>query len=98
MACGHADAEHAAGGAGLAGADAHEHAGGAGAHQVQAGLVAGAAADDDGQVELADEALEVQRLLRLGHVLGRHDGALDDEQVELGLDDGVGERRRCAAA
>ena len=53
---GHADAEHAAGGAGVAGADADEHAGGAGAHEVQGGLVAGAAADDHGDVELADEA------------------------------------------
>ena len=90
----HADAEHAAGGAGVAGADADEDAGGAGAHEVQRRLVAGAAADDDGDVELADEALEVERLDGLRHVLGRHDRALDDEQVELGVDD---RRRRTAS-
>ena len=33
------------------GPDADEHAGRAGAHQVQAGVVGGAAADDDGDVE-----------------------------------------------
>ena len=82
-----ADAEHAAGGAGVAGADADEDAGGAGAHEVQRGLVAGAAADDDGDVELADELLEVERLAGLGDVLGRHHRALDDEQVELGVED-----------
>ena len=42
----HADAEHAAGRAGVAGADADEHADRAGAHEVEGGLVAGAAADD----------------------------------------------------
>ena len=36
----HADAEHAAGGAGVAGADADEDADRAGAHQVERGLVA----------------------------------------------------------
>ena len=43
-----------------------------------------------GIVELADELLEVERLDRLGHVLGGHDRALDDEQVELGVEDGLG--------
>ena len=93
VACGHADAEHAAGGAGVAGADADEHADGAGAHEVQRGLVGGAAADDDGDVELADELLEVERLDGLRDVLGRHDRALDDEHVELGVED---VRRRAA--
>ena len=87
----HADAEHATGGARVARADADEHAGGAGAHEVQRGLVGGAAADDHRDVELADEALEVQRLDGLRDVLGRHDRALDDEQVELGGDDRCGE-------
>ena len=79
------------------GPDADEDAGGTGAHEVQRRLVAGAAADDDRDVELADEALEVERLDRLGDVLGRHDRALDDEQVELGVDDAPWRRRRCAA-
>ena len=91
-----ADAEHAAGGAGVAGAGADEHAGGTGAHEVQGGLVAGAPADDDRDLELADELLEVQRLGRLGDVLGRHDGALDDQEVGLGLEHVGGEARRCA--
>ena len=82
----HADAEHAAGRAGVAGADTDEDADRAGAHEVQCGLVAGAATDDDGDVELADEALEVEGLDRLRNVLGRDDRALDDEQVELGLE------------
>jgi hypothetical protein len=81
---GHADAEHAAGGAGVARSDADQHADGAGAHEVEAGLVGGAAADDDRDLELADEALEVEGLDRLGHVLGRDHGALDDQDVELG--------------
>ena len=42
-----ADAEHGARGARVARADADEHAGRTGAHEVQRGLVAGAAADDD---------------------------------------------------
>ena len=92
-----ADAEHAAGRAGVAGADADEHAGGAGAHEVQRGLVGRAAADDDGDVELADEALEVERLDGLRHVLGGHDRALDDEEVELGVEDRLGAAPRCAA-
>ena len=94
----HADAEHAAGRAGVAGADADEHADGAGAHEVQRRLVAGAAADDDRHVEVADERLEVERLAVLRHVLGRHDRALDHEQVELAGDDGRQQLRRSAAA
>ena len=78
----------------VAGADADEHAGRAGAHQVQGGLVAGAAADDHRDLELAHEVLEVERLaVVLGHVLGRDDRALDDQQVGLGRDD-VGQQRR----
>ena len=84
----HADAEHAAGGAGGAGADAHEHADRAGAHEVQAGGVGGAAADHDRHRHLADELLQVERRARLvgGDVLGRDDRALDDEDVEPGLE------------
>ena len=41
-----------------------------------------------GQVELADELLQVERLALgvLRHVLGRHDRALHDEDVELGVE------------
>ena len=56
-----AEAEDAARRARGAGADADEHAGRAGAHEVQARVVAGAAADDDRDADLADELLEVQR-------------------------------------
>ena len=57
-----ADPEHAARGAGGARADADEHADRAGAHEVEAGRVGGAAADHDGDRDLADELLEVERL------------------------------------
>ena len=71
------------------GTDADEHADRAGAHEVQRGGVRRAAADDHRQVELADELLQVERLARrvVRHVLGRHDGALHDEHVELGVED-----------
>ena len=85
---GHADAEHAPGRAGVAGADADQHADRARAHEVEGGLVAGAAADDDRHLELADDLEEVERLTVLGDVLGRHHRALDDEHVELAGDDG----------
>jgi hypothetical protein len=71
----------------VAGADTHEDAGGAGAHEVQGGLVGGAAADDDGHVEAADEGLEVERFDGGRDVLGGDDGALDDEHVQLALED-----------
>jgi hypothetical protein len=74
----------------LPGPDADEHAGGARAHEVEGGLVAGAAPDDDGDVELAHEALEVERLARARHVLGGDDRPLDHEQVELGGEDLLG--------
>ena len=42
----------------------------------------------DGEVELADELLQVERLARrvVRHVLGRDDRSLDDEHVELGVE------------
>src|SRR4051794_25764999 len=82
----HAEAEDAARRARRAGADADEHARRAGAHEVQAGLVGGAAARDDRDRKLGDELLEVQRRRGLRHVLGRHDGALDHEDVEAGVE------------
>ncbi len=74
------------------GPDADEHADRAGAHEVQRGGVRRATADDHGQVELADELLQVERLA-LGvvrHVLGRDHRALDDEHVELGVEHVLG--------
>ena len=56
------DAEGRAGGGRGSAAEADEHARRAGAHEVQGGRVGRRAADDDGNVELVDELLEVQRL------------------------------------
>ncbi len=84
-----ADAEHAAGRARVAGADSDENAFCGGSHQVQGGLVGGAAADDHGYGQLGDELLQVERLPVRGDVLGRDDGALDDEDVEPGLQRGL---------
>ena len=84
-----ADAEHAARGAGGARPDADEHADRAGAHQVQPGRVGGAAADHHRHRHLADELLQVERLGARRHVLGRDHRALDDEDVEAGLDRGL---------
>ena len=47
------------------------------------------AADDDGDVELVDELLQVERLDVLADVLGADRGAPDDEQVDAGVDDGL---------
>src|SRR3984893_14527303 len=58
----HADTEDAAGRALMPGAHADEDADGARAHEVQRGRVRRAAADDDRQVELADEILQVPRV------------------------------------
>jgi hypothetical protein len=81
---GHPDAEHSPGGTGVAGADPDQHTHRAGPHEVEAGLVRGTATDDHRDLELADEALEVERLGRLGDVLGRDHRPLDDQQVQLG--------------
>src|SRR5690606_11457039 len=83
------DAEDGAGGVPGAAAEPDQHARRAGAHQVQRGRVGGAAADDDGDVEVVDELLEVERFGASGDVLGGHGGAADDEQVDAGVDDGL---------
>ena len=80
------DAENAAGGAGGARTDADENAGRTGPHQVQAGVVGGTAADDRGNLEGRDELLQVERLGDRGDVLAGDDGALDDQDVEAGLE------------
>ena len=86
VACGTPMPEHAARRAGRARPDADEHAHRAGAHQVQAGRVAGAAADDARDRHLGDELLQVERLDRRGHVLGGDHRALDHEHVEAGVE------------
>src|SRR5947208_7273788 len=85
-----ADAEDAPGGALMPGPHADEDADRARPHEVQRGRVRRAAADDDRQIELADEFLEVQRLGGLGDVLGGHHRSLDDQDVELGVEDEFG--------
>src|SRR4029450_3215405 len=76
---GDADAEHAACRACVPGADADEHAGRAGAHEMQGRLIGGATTHDHGDVELAYEPLEVERLDGLRHVLSGNHRALDHE-------------------
>ena len=70
--------------ASIAWADADEHSRRAGPHEVQSRGVRGAAPDDDGDVDLADEALQVERLRVLRDVLGGDDRALYHEEIELG--------------
>ena len=45
-----------------------------------------------GRSNSADEALQIQRLRGLRHVLGRDDGSLNDQKVELGGQAGGGQR------
>ena len=65
----------------------HQEGGGTGAHEVEGGGVGTHAADDDGHVELVDEALEVEGFGRARDVLGGDRGPADDEEVNAGLDD-----------
>ena len=81
--------QHLPAGADMARAGPYEHAGGSGAHQVQGRLVAHAATDDHRRLHPADERLEVERVHRRRHMLGRDDRARDDQQVDLGTG-GVG--------
>ncbi len=84
----HADAEHTAARARVAGTDADEDADCAGTHQVQRRGVRRAPADDHRKIELADELLQVEGLA-LGivrHMFGRDDRSLDDQHVELGVE------------
>jgi len=81
------DSQRAARGVRGTATEPDEHAGSPGAHEVQGGGVGGRPADDHGDVELVDEALEVERLGLAGDVLGADGGATDDEQVDPGVDD-----------
>jgi hypothetical protein len=67
-------------------ADPDEDADGAGPHQVQPGRVGGAAADHGRHRHFGDELLQVERLDRGRDVFGRDHRALDDEDVDPGLD------------
>src|SRR5205807_10298862 len=88
---GHADAEYAARRARLAGTDADEHPDRTGAHEVERSLVRGAPPDDHRDLQLANELLAVEGLDRLRDVHGGDNRALDHQQVELGLEDRLGE-------
>ena len=78
-----------AGGLSGTAAEAHQHTGGTGAHQVLSLRVTGHATDDDGNVQLVDELLQVQRLVRGRKVLGRDGRTADDEQLNAGLHHGL---------
>ena len=93
----HRETEDRAGRVRGAAAEADQDPRRAGAHQVQRRLVGRAAADDHRHVELVDELLEVQRLGLAGDVLGGHRRAADDEHVDAGVDDRLGELLACAA-
>ena len=82
----HAD-RRARGGNGAA-AEPDQHAGRAGAHQVQGRRIVGRTADDDRHVQVIDEPLEVQRLVRVRHVFGGDHCAADDEQIDAGVHHG----------
>jgi hypothetical protein len=83
---GDADAEHAARRARRARTDANQDADRASPHQVQAGRVGGAATDHGRHRHLGDELLQVERLDSRRDVFGRDHRALDDEDVDSGLD------------
>jgi hypothetical protein len=50
--------------------------------------------DDHRQVQVGDELLEVQRFVHSGHVLRRHHGALDHQDVDAGVEDHRRDRER----
>src|SRR5690606_15912698 len=79
-------AEHTPGGAGGTGTDPDQHAHRSRPHQVQGGGVGGTATDDDRNLAVGDDLLEVEWLLPRRDVLGRHDGSLDDQDVQSTLE------------
>ena len=83
------DAQGASGGVRGTSPEAHKHAGRARPHEVQGGGVGGRAADDDGDVELVDEALEVEGFGPGADMLGRDGRPADDEQVNTGVEHGA---------
>src|SRR5215472_11878026 len=87
---GHAHPEHAAGGAGRAGAHADEHAGDAGLHELEGGVVLHAVADHNGDGDRAAQLLEGELAVAAGAVPGGEDRALDHVDVGARLLDGAG--------
>src|SRR5688500_4996475 len=83
---GNADPEDPSSGACRTRTHTDEHADRARAHQVQSGRVRGTASDYHRDLVGRDELLEVQWLGARGHVLRRHDSALDHENIELSLE------------
>ena len=83
------DAQALAGGLCGTAAEAHQHAGCAGTHQVLSLRVASNATNDDRNVQLVDELLQVQRLVRGGNMLSRDGRATDDEQLNARLHHGL---------
>ena len=83
------DAQALAGGLCGTAAEAHQHAGCAGTHQVLSLRVASHATNNDRNVELVDELLQVQRLVRGGNVLSRDGRTADDEQLNARLHYGL---------
>src|SRR4051794_21534495 len=70
----------------MARTDANQNALRARAHQMETRLVRRTTADDHRHRHLTDELLEIERLGCLRDVLGRDDRALDDQDVEAGLE------------
>ena len=54
---------------------------------MEGGGVGGHPSDDDGHVELVDEAFEVEGLNGSRDVLGRHEGTANDHEVHARLED-----------
>ena len=85
------DAQREPRGVGSATPETNEYAGRTGSHEVQRRRVGRGAADDDGNVELVDETLEVQRLGPARDVLGRDGRAANDEEVAACIHDDLPE-------
>ena len=69
----------------MAGSDTYQDAHGSSPHQVERRMVGSTAPYHDGELELRDELLHVQRLALGADVLGAHYGPLDDQEVEPGV-------------
>ena len=70
-----------------------EHTRRARPHEVEGSLVRRASADNDGDLEVIDEGLEVERCMACRHVLGRHRRAANHENVDTS---GYRDRREAA--
>ncbi|SKL48026.1 Uncharacterised protein [Mycobacteroides abscessus subsp. massiliense] len=80
---GDADAQHLTAGGRARGLPIpDDDARGSGSHQVQGRAVIDHATGNNGDIQFGDKGFQVQRLAVAGHPLGRHDGAVDDQQVD----------------